>query len=124
MNEKDYTIKLLELIVSEQKETNTRITKLDDKLCDLDKSINNDVKHIVADISALRVSNEYINRELVKQCEKDKNTDKEMSLVNKEVSDVREKGVTNKTAFEMFMVFFKVAIWPIIALILGVLIGK
>lgn len=124
MNEKDYTIKLLELIVSEQKETNIRITKLDDKLCDLDKSINNDVKHIVADISALRVSNEYINRELVKQCEKDKNTDKEMSLVNKEVSDVREKGVTNKTAFEMFMVFFKVAIWPIIALILGVLIGK
>lgn len=124
MNEKDYTIKLLELIVSEQKETNTRITKLDDKLCDLNKSINNDVKHIVADISALRVSNEYINRELVKQYEKDKNTDKEMSLVNKEVSDVREKGVTNKTAFEMFMVFFKVAIWPIIALILGVLIGK
>lgn len=124
MNEKDYTIKLLELIVSEQKETNTRITKLDDKLCDLNKSINNDVKHIVADISALRVSNEYINRELVKQCEKDKNTDKEMSLVNKEVSDVREKGVTNKTAFDMFMTFFKVAIWPIIALILGVLIGK
>jgi predicted nucleic acid-binding Zn-ribbon protein len=110
MNEKDYTIKLLELIVSEQKETNIKVTKLDDKLCDLDKSINNDIKHIVADISALRVSNEFINREIVKQCEKDKSTDKEISLVSKEVSDVREKGATNKTSFDMFMVFFKVAI--------------
>lgn len=110
MNEKDYTVKLLEMIVNNQKETNGRISKLDDRVSDLDKAINNDVKHIVADISALRVSNEYINRELVKQCEKDKNTDKEMSLVNKEVSDVREKGVTNKTAFDMFMTFFKVAI--------------
>ena len=110
MNENEYTVKLLEMIVNNQKETNGRISKLDDRVSDLDKAINNDVKHIVADISALRVSNEYINRELVKQCEKDKNTDKEMSLVNKEVSDVREKGVTNKTAFDMFMTFFKVAI--------------
>lgn len=124
MNEKDYTIKLLELIVSEQKETNIRITKLDDKLCDLDKSINNDIKHIVADISALRVSDEFINREVIKQYEKDKSTDKEISLVSKEVSDVKEKGATNKTSFDMFMVFFKVAIWPIIALILGIMIGK
>lgn len=117
MNEKDYTIKLLELIVSEQKETNIRITKLDDKLCNLDKAINNDIKHIVADISALRVSNTFFEKEINRQSEKDKDTDKQMS-------QVREGGVRNKTAFDMFMTFFKVAIWPIIALILGVLIGK
>ena len=91
----------------------SKLEKQNDRIYNLDKQLNNDLSHVVADVSASRIVQERIQIDIEK-----------LGFKDEKIIDDNKGQIKNQSSLSAYVdVLMKLAI-PAILLIVGTIIGK